>query len=901
MELEKLRDMEEPINLEVPTKKDVPVFTISNYSMVVHALLILLISIIYGSSYTLVILALAALMVYDNINRNTLSIKAAIPFFVLVAAYYVTFIVNFIVNKSFSFTNIGYFFVVMFYINFYMICIMFNFNLVKEVVGVDKKILILVLGIMHSLLSFLCVPAVAYAVVDMIPALTNYIPLVFFVVHIVTVPKCDDPILICFVNVISMISSVFCYLEDGQMFIIMLPLSLYLNILSSYVNVLAPISIPMFIGACCMLITNNILIFVLVCIISLIFVLSMFKPVNVFESTVCAVLIGYLVEVILEQTSFSLFMRIAYAVGIALIASRLCFTLDLFVYAPIATMVICLFSYLHISYHHIEFHIARFIIFNLRLYDFTLIYAGFVLFTMMVPYLMTKFNRGFFSLVMIAYSFGLATIEYIVASRRNGIFYHDSYCVFTGIALSLIGYLMLKTKKIYLTSFAIVISIQIAKLTMFVFPRYVTIISVAFYLATIIIRQSYQPDIERTFIFGVVNLIWNFLVSVTVSFTFISTLYLIFLGINPSFMQIMIAAAALTFLLTAHDYWVQKSSILSIPITGFFGSIFALFITLGESSNIGLLGVVFTVTLVIMTSSKKTYSLGNNMLTRLIFSVSFSFCIATYLYEYISFTPFWFFFVLWGPAFLGTIATLEVICANRRTVVFSLPVYGMICGSFPASLVATAVATRNVILLKSIGAVLCSLHFTIHVAILIAVNISHKVLLKKNPQVPVITVLSAPFSLVLGVVLHIFLLKGSPVALLCFAPLMELLILDKFAKFDEYKKSAGVILATMILLPIITLSRFVTVGFSVEIFLSYLFVVVWSVMLVQFVLFLFVGKDAFPYPIILVLLQFVASAVIMVFVKNELVFTECLFVMIVTPFDIYLRTRKPKEDDALAL
>ena len=84
---------------------------------------------------------------------------------------------------------------------------------------------------MSSVLGFLCIPIAGYAIVSLIPGLDMYLPLVFVVIHILTSPKGDDPMLIAFALVITLVSSIFCYLETNESFIISLPLGMFLLIL----------------------------------------------------------------------------------------------------------------------------------------------------------------------------------------------------------------------------------------------------------------------------------------------------------------------------------------------------------------------------------------------------------------------------------------------------------------------------------------------------------------------------------------------------------------------------------------------------------------------------------------------------------------------------------------------
>ena len=122
--------MEDPV-IQVQTKESKPIFRISNYRMVTHAILISLISCIYGGTATMILLVIGAVMIYDNINRHSLSYKVMLPFFLLVLGFFFTLLVNFVTTMEFCFSNILIFISMFVYICYYIICLMFNFDMIK--------------------------------------------------------------------------------------------------------------------------------------------------------------------------------------------------------------------------------------------------------------------------------------------------------------------------------------------------------------------------------------------------------------------------------------------------------------------------------------------------------------------------------------------------------------------------------------------------------------------------------------------------------------------------------------------------------------------------------------------------------------------------------------------------
>ena len=214
-------------------------------------------------------------------------------------------------------------------------------------------------------------------------------------------------------------------------------------------------------------------------------------------------------------------------------------------------------------------------------------------------------------------------------------FDNDMYCVFTAIMLSLVAYLMLKTKKIYLTSFAVVVSFQIAKLSMFVFPRYLSIIAIAIYLSTIIIRQSYHYNLETDSVYFIINQLWNAICSILVSTTFASTLHIIFFARTPTLIQTLLEAGFLMCVLMTHECYVLNHKWFAIPFTGCFISALAVLLSIGLSSSIDQIFLFFIIAALLFTSSKDNYTIGRNVLTRFIFVVSLSLLLSHYLFGYL--------------------------------------------------------------------------------------------------------------------------------------------------------------------------------------------------------------------------------------------------------------------------
>ncbi|EKE41892.1 hypothetical protein ENUP19_0324G0014 [Entamoeba nuttalli] len=893
--------MEQPV-IQIDTKESKPLFKLSNYRMTVHALLLTFISCIYGGVPTIVLLVIGGIMIYDNINKNAFSIKASIPFIVLTGFFFLSLIVNFISTMDISINTLLIFFTLMMYVVLYLVCIMFNFNLVKEFNFIDKKDIKIILNIMSSTLGFISVPVTSYAITHFIPSLELYVPLLFVFVHLITSPNGDDPILISFSAIITLIASVFSFLELGQLYIIMLPMSMYLLILTPHLRFLALASAPMFVASCTMLLSDNMLYFTLVGIITVIFVLTTLKRPNIIECTVLCVLISLLSFLVLSSSKLNTITLVIMSLGIGLIAFRIRFNFDLIVFISIGSAVVTLFMYLHTSFHHIYFHITRFIIFNINLHDFTIIYAIFATFTLLLPYLMVKTNRTIFSVLATIYSFGLATIEYIVASRRNGIFYNDTYCVFTGVMLCLIGYLMYKTKKIYLTSFAIIISFQIAKLSMFIFPRYLSIFSIAVYLSTIIIRQSYHPDVAIDTIYFLVNQIWNALTSLTVSATFISTLHVIYFNEVPTYVQTLLEAFLLMCILATHECYVLKNNYFVIPFTGLFGSALGVLLSLGADSSLDQLIIFFIVGILIFTSTNYTYSIAHNFLTRLVFIVSLSFLFAHYMFGYLPIVPSWFFILLLVPSCCGVAITMETIFINQKTITLLLPLYSILCISLPLSFAGAVITTLNLVQLRSIASVVFSLHFTLHVAVLIANNISQKQMIKKYSYNTMMTIISGPWSIIMGIFLHYFVLNGSSISVLIFVPILELIIVEKFVKLEERKRSGLVLFSIIIILPILTLSSILKYGFNIYVLTTYIFIIIWNVFVIYFALFLFTKKEIFQFPIFLIITQFVVSILILCFTTNDLMFTQCVLVVFIAPIAIYMQlTNKAEQKDSLVL
>lgn len=889
--------MEEPV-IQVDVRESKPVFRLSNYRMVVHALLLTFISCVYGGVASIVLLVVGALMVYDNINRHALSIKASIPVLVLIVFFFVSLIANFITTMPLSLNSVLLFVSIVLYINIYSVCVMFNFGVVKEINNIDKGVLGKVLNIMSSALGFIAMPVTAYAVAHFIPSLELYTPLLFVFIHVATAPGGDDPILVSFATVITLIASIFSYLELEELYIILLPMSMYLLVLVPHLQFLSFIAVPLFIGSCVMVVTNNILFFVVSVIIAVILVFTLMHKPSVFECALLFVGIATLSIMTLAGSELNIVFIITMSVGVGLVAFRLRFDFEPLVFIPIICGVFTIFMYLHTAYHHIQFHITRFIVFNLSLHEFTVIYAGFASFTCVLPFIMTKVSRGVFSVMMVIYSFCLATIEYIVASRRNGVFYNDLYCVVTAAMLSGVGFLMFRTKRIYLTSFAVVLSIQIAKLSMFIFPRYLSIFSISVYLAIAIIRQSYRANVKVDFTYIVVNQLLNAVVSFAVSITFASTLHIIYTGVAPTFVQTLLEAAFLACVLATHECYVIKGWWFAVPFAGCFGTALAVLLSLGSSSSLDQLIIFFIVVGVIFTSSNKAYSMTTNFLTRFVFTVGLSVVFSHYLYGYLIIGPFWYYFILLAAAFCGIFLVMEIICVNKYTSKLFLPVYGALCVSLPLSFAGAVLITTNITYLRSIASVVFALHFTMHASISIALNISRKRVMKESKYNAIMSIVSGPWSILMGVFLHYFVLNGSSLAVLIFVPLIELLTVDKFTELQETTRSAMVVAGVIIGVPLLTVASVFKYGFNIYVFTTYLFVVAWNIGAVHFAIFLLKKKEVFPFPIVVATMQFIGSCVIMYFTTNDLMYTECVFALIYIPISVYMRLRKaePKED-----
>ncbi|KAL7720874.1 Uncharacterized protein QTN25_002089 [Entamoeba marina] len=582
---------------------------------------------------------------------------------------------------------------------------------------------------------------------------------------------------------------------------------------------------------------------------------------------------------------FNEVIRIVLSCGIGIIAYRLRFPIEIIPFISVGCATFSLFTFLHLSFSHITFHITRFIIFNLDLRVFTILCACFACYTLILPFLMTKLNRSIFNLLMIGYSIGLATIEYIAASRRNGVFYQDFYCVFTAIVLTLVSYLMLKTKKIYLTGFAVVVSFQIAKLSMFIFPRYLSIISIAIYLSAIIIRQTYKPNVDVGFIYFIFNQIFNSLASAIVSTTFLSILHVMFFNNSPTLVQTSLEALFLVFVLSAHECYVSKSSFFSIPLVGCFASSLAVLLSLGAESALDQLLIFFIVASLLLTSTNSNYSITRNFLSRLIFTIACTVLIAHYLFTYLPIQPLWYFFVLLFPTFCGLSLIMETVCYNKRTSSFLVFIYILLVLSFPLSLGVSLVITTNLLYLRSIASIIITLHFTLHVLVLVSVNISERAISKNVPKNVIMTFLSAPWSIIMGLFLHYFVLNGSSIVLILFAPLIE------------KSKSALVVIVILAGLPLLTLSSILKYGFDFNVIGTYTFVILWSIVPMQFCFYLYKNINIIPFAVPFAVLQFVISAIILCFTTNDLMFTECIFCILLTPFSLYIQLKKesPKE------
>ncbi|KAL7720873.1 hypothetical protein QTN25_002088 [Entamoeba marina] len=180
--------MDEPV-IRVESREAKPVFNISNFQMIVHAGLIFLITSCFSGVIGMVLFVVGALIIFDNINRHALSLKALIPFTVLFTLYFASFVGNFIMKMSLTINNGLLFLLILSYINIYMWCIVFNFNLIKEFSFFTKEQLSNGLVVASSVLNFLCIPVSSYALTTLIPSLTLYIPYLFVGIHIITSPN----------------------------------------------------------------------------------------------------------------------------------------------------------------------------------------------------------------------------------------------------------------------------------------------------------------------------------------------------------------------------------------------------------------------------------------------------------------------------------------------------------------------------------------------------------------------------------------------------------------------------------------------------------------------------------------------------------------------------------------
>ncbi|ELP93597.1 hypothetical protein EIN_063220 [Entamoeba invadens IP1] len=893
--------MNDPV-VQVETVEKKPVFRLSNYRMIVHAILLSVVSCLYGGVPTTVLLLIGGLMIYDNVNRNTLSFKAAIPFTVLLFFFFLSIFLNVLLTMEKTINTLLTFVSLLLYTNLYIICVAFNFDLVKEFGKVTKENLKIVLNIFSSTLGFMTIPVTTYAVVYFVPTLEMYTPLLFVFVHFITSPKGDDPILISFASMITLIASIFTYLETEQMFIIVLPMALYLIVLTPHLNFLVFASVPLFVASCTMLVTNDMIFFILSGVIAVIFVLSLMKQPTIIESSFLFLVMSAFCYLIIERTGINQVMIIILAVGISLIAFRLRFAFEPIVFVSAGSAALTLFLFLYTNFHYISFHITRFIIFNMDLHTFTVIYGIFAAYTLVLPFLMMKIPRSVFSGMMMVYSFGLATIEYIVASRRNGVFYTDTYCLATAIILSLVAYLMFKTKKIYLTSFAVIISFQIAKLSMFVFPRYLSIFSIAVFLSTIIIRHSYHPKVATDSLYFIVNQFWNFAASLAISATFVSTLHVIYIGTSPTYLQTVLEALFLMCVLSTHECYVLNNGMFVIPFTGCFVCGISVLVSLGAESSVDQLLIFFIVCLMVFTSSTHSYSIGKNLMTRVVFEVSLAALFSHYLVGFLPDMPIWYPVVLFVPALCGIIITAETICYNQMTIKFLLPLYGVMVVCMPISTALTLLVTINMMKLRSIASVLVALHFTLHVCILIANNVQQKKVMKGFSYNTLMTVLSGPWSICMGIFLHYFILNGSSLAAVIFLPLIELVVIENYIKLNEYKKSAVVVFAIIVTLPVLTVSSALKYGFNIYVLTTYAFVIVWNFYFIDFAFWLFRGKSLLPFTWIAGIVQFGLAVVILMFTTNDLYVTECFLALVIVPISLYMKwTVEPEDKESLEL